>query len=88
MPHASRIAVLWDLHSMASRPAQGSRAAAPLLRSNLFVIAVRSRDDLGDTFAAIRKSRVEAMLSANDDFPAPGAATCRLRENSRRRRCS
>jgi len=62
-PNASRVAVLWDPAIPWHRALlKEIEAAAPSLRLQPVVIAVRSRDDFGDTFSEITKGRVDSMF--------------------------
>jgi len=71
IPNASRIAVLWDpaipWHQALLKEVE---AAAPLLRLQPVVIAVRGRDDLRDTLTAIRTSRVDAIFVSHTTTPS------------------
>jgi len=62
-PNASRVAVLWDpaipWHRVLLKEIE---AAAPALRLQPVVIAVRSRDDFGDSLSEITKGRVDSVF--------------------------
>jgi ABC-type uncharacterized transport system substrate-binding protein len=69
-PDASRVAVLWDPSIPWHRALlKEIEAAAPPLRLQPVVIAVRSRDDLGDTFSEITKGRVDAVFVSHTMTP-------------------
>src|SRR2546428_6611971 len=62
VPRISRVAVLWNpanpLHRALLKEIE---AAAPSLRLQPIVVAVRSRDDFGNAFAEIRSVRADAL---------------------------
>jgi len=69
-PNASRVAVLWDPTIPWHRALlKEIEAAAPPLRLQPVVIAVRSRDDLGDTFSEITKGRVDSVFVSSTMTP-------------------
>jgi putative ABC transport system substrate-binding protein len=62
-PNASRVAVLWDPAIPWHRALlKEIEAAAPSLRLQPVVMAVRSRDDFGDTLSEITKGRVHSVF--------------------------
>src|SRR2546422_5103708 len=69
-PNVSRVAVLWDpaipWHRALLKEVE---AAAPVLQLRPVVIAVRSRDDLGDAFSEMTKSRVDAVFVSHTMTP-------------------
>jgi putative tryptophan/tyrosine transport system substrate-binding protein len=70
-PNASRVAILWDptipWHRALLKEVE---AAGPPLRLHPIVIAVRSRDDLGDTFSEITKGHVDTVFVSHTMTPA------------------
>jgi putative ABC transport system substrate-binding protein len=70
VPSASRVAVLWEPDIPWHRALlKGIEAAAPALRLNPVVIAVRSRDDLG-TLSKITRGQVDAVFVSHTMTPA------------------
>jgi ABC-type uncharacterized transport system substrate-binding protein len=71
VPNATRIAVLWDpaipWHRALLKEVD---FAAPRLRLQPVAIAVRNRDELGDTFSAITKRRAEAIFVSHTTTPS------------------
>jgi len=69
-PNVSRVAVLWDpaipWHRALLKEVE---AAAPALRLQPVVIAVRNRDDLGDAFSEMTKGRVDAVFVSHTMTP-------------------
>jgi putative ABC transport system substrate-binding protein len=69
-PNVSRVAVLWDpaipWHRALLKEVE---AAAPALRLQPAVIAVRNRDDLGDAFSEMTKRRVDAVFVSHTMTP-------------------
>jgi putative ABC transport system substrate-binding protein len=69
-PNASRVAVLWDPAIPWHRALlKEIEAAAPPLRLQPVVIAVRSRDDLGDALSEITKGHVESVFVSSTMTP-------------------
>ena len=72
VPNVSRVAVLWNpanpLHRALLKEIE---AAAPSLRLQPIVVAVRSRDDFGNAFAEIRSVRADALFVS--ETMTPGA---------------
>jgi putative ABC transport system substrate-binding protein len=69
VPSASRVAVLWEPDIPRHRALlKGIEAAAPALRLNPVVIAVRSRDDLG-TLSKITRGQVDAVFVSHTMTP-------------------
>jgi putative ABC transport system substrate-binding protein len=69
-PSVSRVAVLWDpaipWHRVLRKEIE---ATAPTLGLQPVVIAVRSRDDLGDAFSEMMKGRVDAVFVSHTMTP-------------------
>ena len=69
-PNVSRVAVLWNpaipWHRALLKEVE---AAAPALRLQPVVIAVRNRDDLGDAFSEMTKGRVDAVFVSHTMTP-------------------
>src|SRR6266568_3762642 len=69
-PNVSRVAVLWDpaipWHRALLKEVE---AAAPALRLQPVVIAVRNRDDLGAAFSEMTKGRVDAVFVSHTMTP-------------------
>jgi putative ABC transport system substrate-binding protein len=69
-PNVSRVAVLWDpaipWHRALLKEVE---AAAPALRLQPAVIAVRNRDDLGDAFSEMTKGRFDAVFVSHTMTP-------------------
>ncbi|HEX9285518.1 MAG TPA: ABC transporter substrate-binding protein [Nitrospirales bacterium] len=89
-PNASRVAVLWDPTIPWHRALlKEIEAAAPPLRLQPVVIAVRSRDDLGDTFSEITKGRVDSVFVSSTMTPtAPNDSLSTSRPSIGCPRCS
>jgi len=72
VPNVSRVAVLWNpanpLHRALLKEIE---AAAPSLRLQPIVVAVRSRDDFGNAFAEIASVRADALFVS--ETMTPGA---------------
>ena len=69
-PKVSRLAILWDPAIPWHRAMlKEIEAAAPALRLQPVVIAVRNRDDLGDVFSEMTKGRVGAVFVSHTMTP-------------------
>jgi putative ABC transport system substrate-binding protein len=67
VPRASRVAVLWNpANPSAERQVRAAEAAAPSVGARLQRFAARSPEEFDGVFAAMKRSRVEALLVVDD----------------------
>ena len=67
VPHAARVAVLWNAaYPGKDLELQGTQIAARTLGVTLHAVAVRGPDDFDRAFAAIAKERPDALLTFSD----------------------
>ncbi len=70
-PSVARVAVLWDAAIPWHRALRKEiEATAPALGIKPVIIAVRSRDDLGDAFSEMTKGRVDAVFVSHTMTPS------------------
>jgi putative ABC transport system substrate-binding protein len=67
VPHASRVAILWNSSAPESAvQVKEAEAAAPSLRLRLQAVPARGLEDFDGAFAAMARERAEALLVCND----------------------